>query len=106
MPPPPSRSVHAPDWLLSRCSVPHVTPRPFLYLILLQLAEHQVIECMEKITTAWRPEGEWIAKLDLVEEGSKLVVKEMDVVGSAALALRSNRDSEGPKRRRLRALIQ
>jgi hypothetical protein len=39
---------------------------------------------MEKITTAWRPEGEWIAKLDLVEEGSKLVVKEMDQVGSSS----------------------
>lgn len=35
---------------------------------------------MERIATSWRPEGEWIARLDLVEEGDRLVVREMDVV--------------------------
>jgi len=33
------------------------------------------------LAAAWRPEGEWIAKLDLVEDGDKLVVKEMGKVG-------------------------
>jgi hypothetical protein len=46
----------------------------------LQLTETAVIECMEKLTTAWRPEGEWISKLDLVEEGDRLAVKEMGQV--------------------------
>ena len=31
---------------------------------------------------AWRPEGEWIASLDLVEQGDKLVVKEMGQLGN------------------------
>lgn len=39
-----------------------------------------MIECMEKLTTAWRPEGEWISKLDLVEEADRLAVKEMGQV--------------------------
>lgn len=47
----------------------------------------KVIEHMEKITTAWRPEGDWIAKLDLVEQGDRLVVKEMDQVGGAQPSL-------------------
>ena len=33
------------------------------------------------LTAAWRPEGEWLARLDLVEEGERLVVKEMEQVG-------------------------
>ncbi|KAL4423179.1 hypothetical protein ABPG77_000312 [Micractinium sp. CCAP 211/92] len=47
--------------------------------------EMQIIERMEKITTAWRPEGEWIARLDLVEEGDRLAVKEMGVVGNCGV---------------------
>ncbi|KAL4458892.1 hypothetical protein ABPG75_013757 [Micractinium tetrahymenae] len=47
--------------------------------------EMKIIEKMEKITTAWRPEGEWIAKLDLVEEGDTLAVKEMDQVGNCGI---------------------
>lgn len=35
------------------------------------------------LLTAWRPEGEWIARLDLVEQGDKLVVQEMEQVGQA-----------------------
>lgn len=35
-------------------------------------------------SAAWRPEGEWIARLDLVEEGDRLIVKEMDVVRACA----------------------
>ena len=34
---------------------------------------------------AWRPEGEWIASLDLVEQGDKLVVKEMGEVGKCGV---------------------
>ncbi|PSC76362.1 DUF3456 domain [Micractinium conductrix] len=41
-----------------------------------------VIDKMERITTAWRPEGEWIARLDLVEEGDRLAVAEMEAVGN------------------------
>ena len=38
----------------------------------------QLIERMEKITTAWRPEGEWITSVDLMEEaGGRLAVREM-----------------------------
>ncbi|KAL4458891.1 hypothetical protein ABPG75_013756 [Micractinium tetrahymenae] len=46
------------------------------------LKEEKIIERMENIAVAWRPEGEWIARLDLVEEGDRLAVKEMDVVGN------------------------
>ncbi|KAL4423180.1 hypothetical protein ABPG77_000313 [Micractinium sp. CCAP 211/92] len=46
------------------------------------LKEEAVIERMERIGVAWRPEGEWIAGLDLVEEGDRLAVKEMGVVGN------------------------
>ena len=31
---------------------------------------------------AWKPEGMWITMLDLVEDGDKLVVKEMGEVGA------------------------
>jgi hypothetical protein len=55
---------------------------------LLQVDEMKIIEHMEKITTAWRPEGEWIAKLDLVEQGDRLVVREMDQVSCSQLGQR------------------
>ena len=38
---------------------------------------------------AWRAEGEWIASLDLVEKGDKLVVKEMD---QARRSMRAHRE--------------
>ncbi|KAL4859125.1 hypothetical protein ACK3TF_000897 [Chlorella vulgaris] len=53
------------------------------------LTETAVIECMEKLTTAWRPEGEWISKLDLVEEGDRLAVKEMGQVGKCGVECRT-----------------
>lgn len=34
------------------------------------------------LLAAWRPEGEWIARLDLVEQGDRLVVQEMEQVGA------------------------
>lgn len=37
--------------------------------------------CKHTLLTAWRPEGEWIARLDLVEQGDRLVVQEMEQVG-------------------------
>lgn len=37
---------------------------------------------MERIAVAWRPEGEWIARLDLVERGDRLAVVEMDSVSA------------------------
>ncbi|PSC76262.1 DUF3456 domain [Micractinium conductrix] len=47
--------------------------------------EMRIIELMEKITTAWRPEGEWMARLDLVEEGDRLAVAEMEAVGNCGV---------------------
>lgn len=39
--------------------------------------EMAVIEAVEKLTTAWRDEGQWITRLDLVESGPRLLVKEV-----------------------------
>lgn len=41
--------------------------------------------------SAWRPEGEWLSQLDLVEQGSKLLVKDMQQVreGKCRLAYRA-----------------
>ena len=39
--------------------------------------EMAVIEAVEKLTTAWREEGQWITRLDLVESGPRLLVKEV-----------------------------
>lgn len=47
----------------------------------MQLLEADIMELVEKITNSNKEEGEWLAKLDLVETGSKLVVQEMDEVG-------------------------
>ncbi len=59
-----------------------VYQRPGWSLADVQLREEAVIERMERIGMAWRPEGEWIAGLDLVEEGDRLAVKEMGVVSA------------------------
>ena len=39
-----------------------------------KLSEFSIIEIVEKICDPDRPEGEWIAKQDIVEEGTKLKV--------------------------------
>lgn len=46
-----------------------------------QVTERAVIEMVEKLSKPLKDEGEWIMKIDLVEEGDKLVAKEMDEVG-------------------------
>lgn len=46
-----------------------------------QVTERAVIEMVEKLSKPLKDEGEWIMKIDLVEEGTKLVAKEMDEVG-------------------------
>lgn len=50
-------------------------------MCLLQLSEYQIIEILEKITDPLKDEGEWIGHIDLVEEGDKLLVKEMPDLG-------------------------
>ena len=42
-----------------------------------------MIERIEIFADPLKDEGEWVAKVDLVEEGSKLVAKEMAEVGTA-----------------------
>jgi hypothetical protein len=37
---------------------------------------------LRRMPAAWSPEGRWIAKLDLVEQGSKLMVQEMGQIGN------------------------
>lgn len=47
----------------------------------MQLSEFDIIEKLELITNPDKDEGEWIAHIDLVEDGEKLLVKEMDKMG-------------------------
>lgn len=44
-----------------------------------------VIELMEHITDPTKDQGEWIAKIDLVESGSKLLVEEQDQLGDCGV---------------------
>jgi hypothetical protein len=50
------------------------------YLVATWLAVLINCAALRALFAAWKPEGEWIAKLDLVESGDQLLVKEMDVV--------------------------
>lgn len=52
----------------------------------LQVTEERVLEHIEKLARALYDEGEWIARTDLVEEGDRLVVREMEEVGGEWLA--------------------
>lgn len=52
----------------------------------LQVTEERVLERIEKLAHALYDEGEWIARIDLVEEGDRLVVREMEEVGGEGLA--------------------
>lgn len=45
------------------------------------MKEIDLIEKMERMTNPLKEEGEWLTKVDLVEEGSKLLLKEMPQQG-------------------------
>ncbi len=51
----------------------------------LQLDEMAVIELMEHITNPEKDQGEWVAKIDLVESGDKLLVQEQDELGDCGV---------------------
>lgn len=50
-----------------------------------KLGEMAVIELMEHITDPTKDQGEWIAKIDLVESGGKLLVEEQDQLGDCGV---------------------
>ena len=50
-----------------------------------QLEEMAVIELMEHITNPTKDQGEWIAKIDLVESGDKLLVEEKAELGDCGV---------------------
>lgn len=50
-----------------------------------KLDEMAVIELMEHITDPTKDQGEWIAKIDLVESGGKLLVEEQDQLGDCGV---------------------
>ena len=51
----------------------------------LQLDEMAVIGIMEHITDPTKDQGEWIAKIDLVESGDKLLVQEQEKLGECGV---------------------
>lgn len=51
----------------------------------MQLAEMAVIELMEHITNPAKDQGEWIAKIDLVESGDKLLLEEQNELGDCGV---------------------
>lgn len=50
-----------------------------------QLEEMAVIELMEHISDPTKDQGEWIAKIDLVESGNKLLVEEQSELGDCGV---------------------
>ncbi|KAL0028267.1 hypothetical protein WJX79_006072 [Trebouxia sp. C0005] len=50
-----------------------------------KLDEMAVIELMEHITDPTKDQGEWVAKIDLVESGDKLLVQEQDQLGDCGV---------------------
>ena len=58
---------------------------PVQCLVVMWLAELTLFAALPALCAAWKPEGEWIAKLDLVESGDQLLVKEMAVVRELGL---------------------
>ena len=56
-----------------------------------KITEDQVIELIEKLTTAWRPEGEWITSLHLTKSltGGKLTVTNMEQQGECGEACKT-----------------
>lgn len=53
--------------------------------LLMQLPEMAVIELMEHITDPTKDQGEWIAKIDLVESGDKLLLEEQKELGDCGV---------------------
>src|SRR4051812_49161142 len=47
----------------------------------LQVSEMALLEVVESLSNPVKEQGEWINKIDLVEEGSKLSLVEQDQVG-------------------------
>ncbi len=45
------------------------------------MKELDLLEKIEKMTDPLKVEGEWLTKIDLVEQGSKLTLKEMEDAG-------------------------
>lgn len=45
------------------------------------VTEERVIELVEKLANPLKDEGEWVSQIDLVEDGKKLLVKEMGETG-------------------------
>lgn len=43
--------------------------------------ELRLLDHVEQVAVAWRPEGEWLTKLDIQKKGDALVLVEMDKVG-------------------------
>ena len=71
-------TVQPPVWLAWQ----HAINRVVLHLPRSLPAQQQPVSppCLHRV--AWRPEGEWIARLDLVERGDRLAVVEMDSVSA------------------------
>jgi len=60
------------------------------FIATLQLDESSVIDTVESMTTAWRPEGEWIASLFLeAKYGGRLGVRDMGKVGECREACKT-----------------
>ena len=56
----------------------------------MQVTEEDLITAVEKMTTAWRPEGEWITALHLEKSfGGKLTVKDMKRLGECGEACKT-----------------
>ena len=49
----------------------------------LQLTEEAVLGIVESLANPLKDEGEWIARLDIMESGSKLVLEEQPEVRAA-----------------------
>ncbi|GAQ83536.1 hypothetical protein KFL_001520060 [Klebsormidium nitens] len=54
-----------------------------------KLSEYSIIEIVEKICNPDRLEGEWIAKQDIVEDGTKLKLVEQEAVGECGTECRT-----------------
>ena len=55
--------------------------RPTPYITRLQVSELAILELVEKMGNPSKDEGEWIAKIDLVESGKALKLEEQEQLG-------------------------
>ncbi len=58
-----------------------MTGVPHPLLLRLQVPELQILELVEKMGNPGKDEGEWIAKIDLVESGKALKLEEQEQLG-------------------------